>query len=434
MRTREGRPVCDICDRVGNIRQDCYARVDQLNQYQNSQNVHPRPQSGPRIAALEFAGTTEQVVAQFNLEKPQRVNPPFTANPDADHIKRGYESGPTRKVDKSTMTIPPSNQLNHQRGEQEAQPEKVYYARRSNPPTFDSTEVQNQRKSPNDELKASSCHAQPTKCALYQVMNATPLQTPLFSPQQPTNQPQELSNANQATKVQSKSNRNKQGSAKPKTTKSTPRSFPSQRTAFVIGKINDRATKLLVDSGACISVINYQLVKNVLQKDDAHHEVTTSTFPEVYIVSGEKLPSIGQIRVSLLLNGRRFPCQFHVMSNMAHQAVLGRDFLQSNGAIVNFSKGKIKLDKTHPLKMTLGDEHTRPLAILTVQEYSPVARQNDASKLPHAFIHRCKKARHLFLKFLIILLLMSPHSHVNSQVTQESTSALHKGSKLVSDP
>ena len=141
MRTREGRPVCDICDRVGNVRQDCYARVDQLNQYQNSQNVHPRPQSGPGIAALEFAGTTEQVVAQFNLEKPQRVNPPFTANPEADQIKRGYESGPTRKVDKSTMTIPPSNQLNHQRGEQEAQPEKVYYATRSNRPTFDSTEV-----------------------------------------------------------------------------------------------------------------------------------------------------------------------------------------------------------------------------------------------------------------------------------------------------
>lgn len=56
---------------------------------------------------------------------------------------------------------------------------------------------------------------------------------------------------------------------------------------------------------------------------------------------------------------------------------------------------------------------------------------------PHyysAFIHRCKKARYFFLKFLIILLLMSPHSHVNSQVAQESTTLLHKGSKLVSDP
>ena len=230
-------------------------------------------------------------------------------------------------------------------------------------------------------------------------------------------------------KVQSKSNR-KQGSAKPKKTKSTQRSFPSstqQENAFVTGKVNDCPTKLLVFSGACISVINYEFIKKVLQKTDAHQEVTPSTFPEVHTVSGEKVSTIGQIQVTLLLNGRQFP----------YQAVLGRDFLQSNGAIVNFSKGTLKLDKTYSLKMTLGEERTRPLAILTFQENRPVARRNSVSKLPHyysAFIHRCKKARHFFLKFLIILLLMSPHSHVNSQITQESTTVLHKGSKLVSDP
>ena len=38
------------------------------------------------------------------------------------------------------------------------------------------------------------------------------------------------------------------------------------------------------------------------------------------------------------------------------------------------------------------------------------------------------------LRFLIILLLMSPHEHVNSRVKQESTTVLHKGSKLVGFP
>ena len=101
-------------------------------------------------------------------------------------------------------------------------------------------------------------------------------------------------------------------------------------------------------------MINYKFVKEVLQ-DDAHPEMTPSTFPEVHTVSGEQLPTIGQIQVTLLLNGRQL--QFHVISNIAYQAVLGRDFLQSNGAIVNFSKGTLKLDKTYPLKMTLGEEH-----------------------------------------------------------------------------
>ena len=98
MRTREGRPVCDICGRVGHVRQNCYARVDQRNQYQNPRNTWPHTQTGPGIAALEADGTAEPVVAQFN-------------------------------------------QPNHQQKEKEAQPEGAYYARRSNPPIFGSTEV-----------------------------------------------------------------------------------------------------------------------------------------------------------------------------------------------------------------------------------------------------------------------------------------------------
>ena len=167
--------------------------------------------------------------------------------------------------------------------------------------------------------------------------------------------------------------------------------------------------------------------------DNAHPEMTPSTFPETHTVSGEKLSTIGQIQVTWLLNGRQFPCQFHVINNVAYHAVLGRDFLQSNGAIIDFSEWTLKLDKTYPLKMTPGEEYSRPLALLTVVKTSPVARSNDVDKflreLPHyysAFVHRCKKARHFFLKFLLILLLMPPHGHVNSQIKQKSTTALLK--------
>ena len=72
--TREGRPVCDICGRVGHVRQNCYARVDQRNQYQNPENTQPRTQSGPRITALEAEDTAEQVVAQFEHHKLIRCN------------------------------------------------------------------------------------------------------------------------------------------------------------------------------------------------------------------------------------------------------------------------------------------------------------------------------------------------------------------------
>ena len=100
LRTRERCPVCDICVRVGHVRQNCYARVDQRNQYQNPQTNQRHPQSGPRIATLEAKATSEPAVAQFNHQYPPTVNALFASDAQDDKINRGYDS---------TMTFRPSN-------------------------------------------------------------------------------------------------------------------------------------------------------------------------------------------------------------------------------------------------------------------------------------------------------------------------------------
>ena len=90
VRTREGRPVCDIFGRVGHVRQNCYVRVDQRNQFQNLQNTQPRPQTSPRIAALEAESTAEPADAQFNHQEPPRVNSFFALCTQDEKINRGY--------------------------------------------------------------------------------------------------------------------------------------------------------------------------------------------------------------------------------------------------------------------------------------------------------------------------------------------------------
>ena len=288
VRNRKGRPVCDICGRVGHVRQNCYARVGQRSQYQNPQNTQPHTQTGPRIAALEANGTVEPVVAQFN-------------------------------------------QPNHQQKEQEAQPEGVYCARRSNPPIYGSTEVPRistiqavkpmnyssvkkngarardmlktefTEPAPNSKLQ---CHSDQThstfhpqqsqekatepetytdpkpnsseKVIVMTTSNKQNLQETnaeqtvathshpaamaedqvriissderytivddsfqFASDQEPTHQRQGVSSSNQETKVHSKSNRNTQGSAKPKKTKPTQRTFLTntpQRTPLALVK------------------------------------------------------------------------------------------------------------------------------------------------------------------------------------------------------
>ena len=261
------------------------------------------------------------------------------------------------------MTFPPSNQLNHQQGERETQPGRVYYARRSNPPTFGSTEVPristiravqpinynsvkknearardilkteftepalNSKRQSRSDQTHSTFHPQhsqenATEPETYaktkpnssekiivmttshkenlQVTNATQTVATHSDPaeddqvgiissdnrytiaddslqsapdQEPTHQRQDLSSSNQETKVHSKSNTNTQGPEKPKKTKPTQHRFlPNilQRTAFVIGKINDCPTTLLIDSGACI-LSSWNLESKALSRVQANH-------------------------------------------------------------------------------------------------------------------------------------------------------------------
>ncbi|XP_078374384.1 uncharacterized protein LOC144657917 [Oculina patagonica] len=204
-------------------------------------------------------------------------------------------------------------------------------------------------------------------------------------------------------------------------------SLPSkqeQRNAFVTSKIHGCPVDLLVDSGACISVIDAAFLQEAFPEGTSPI-IVPSTYSRVDTVSGEKLPTAGKIEVPLSFNGREFPCQFHVIENMTTNAVLGRDFLLTNDAIINFADGTLKLDNTHAITLSLKATPARPLATLTVQTSQ---RQNNDKPAPTfsnfargPSIFQCKKTAIFFLKFLIILLLLSPHGHARGQDLKLST-------------
>ena len=166
-----------------------------------------------------------------------------------------------------------------------------------------------------------------------------------------------------------------------------------------------------------------------------------SSTSEVETVRGDKLPTIGQLQVPLSFNGRKFTCQFHVIENMTYNAVLGRDFLFSNGAVINFASGTVSLDKVKPIELTLKPIDLRPLVSLSVHNSHPTNRNHDETAIPFLiklipydhFGQQLKKAAIFFLKFLIILLLMSPHGHVTTARDYQATTAKDVG-PLTSHP
>lgn len=82
--------------------------------------------------------------------------------------------------------------------------------------------------------------------------------------------------------------------------------------------------------------------------------MSEGSLSSVQTVSGEKVPVLGKITIPLQLQGREYTCEFHVMQNLAYDAILGRDFLQMNGALIDL------VDSTLSFK---GTEYVREQAI-----------------------------------------------------------------------
>ena len=101
----------------------------------------------------------------------------------------------------------------------------------------------------------------------------------------------------------------------------------------VEGKIAGQTVQLLVDTGACVSAIDEQLFTKIYGQ--SLPKMTDGSLSSVQTVNGEEVSVLGKISVPLQLHGREYFCKFHVMQNLTYDAILGRDFLQNNGAQID---------------------------------------------------------------------------------------------------
>ena len=71
--------------------------------------------------------------------------------------------------------------------------------------------------------------------------------------------------------------------------------------------------------------------------------MTNGSLPLVQTISGDKVPVLGKITVPLKLNGFEYSCGFHVMKNLALDAILGSDFLQQHRARIDLATYSLTL-------------------------------------------------------------------------------------------
>ena len=100
-----------------------------------------------------------------------------------------------------------------------------------------------------------------------------------------------------------------------------------------------KQVQLLVDTGACVSAIDEQFVHKTYGQ--FLPKMTNGSLTSVQTISGDKVPVLGKISVLLKLNGFEYSCGFHVMKNLAYDAILGRDFLQRHQARIDLETNSL---------------------------------------------------------------------------------------------
>ena len=105
------------------------------------------------------------------------------------------------------------------------------------------------------------------------------------------------------------------------------------------GKIAGYPVKLLVDTGATITVLNAACFHKIPSL--ASLKPSTSSVPAINTVSGERLPILGQVTLPLAIKGRCYSWRMYAIEDLGFEVVLGRDSLEDNGAVIDFRNGTV---------------------------------------------------------------------------------------------
>ena len=105
----------------------------------------------------------------------------------------------------------------------------------------------------------------------------------------------------------------------------------------------DKALKhLLTPELQFNSVIDKEVLQEVYKEQLL--KLQTDNLGDVKTVSGEALPILGMFTTALDIANGSFSCTFIVVQDLPYDALLGRDFLRENGAIINLKESTLQLD------------------------------------------------------------------------------------------
>ena len=109
-------------------------------------------------------------------------------------------------------------------------------------------------------------------------------------------------------------------------------------TAVIMGSIGQHNLEIMMDSGSSISLLAQAYVEQMIN-------ITEKPLPKVLLrtASGIPLPIVKYVTASVVIqNMQRMQQDFFVVSDLIVPAILGLDFLQQHGLVLDFSNNFVQ--------------------------------------------------------------------------------------------
>ena len=110
---------------------------------------------------------------------------------------------------------------------------------------------------------------------------------------------------------------------------------------MITGDIAGQTVNFRLDTGACASIIEEKLLNKIYGQGATTW--TNGSVQFVETITGQKVPLLGKVKIPVKINGVLYPSCFRVVQGLCHEAILGHDFLQAYGAVINFKNKRLKL-------------------------------------------------------------------------------------------
>jgi hypothetical protein len=119
----------------------------------------------------------------------------------------------------------------------------------------------------------------------------------------------------------------------------TPWGFKASNLVLIDAKINSFPVTALLDSGSCTSLINIDVVKEL------GYEMKPYTGKRLKAVNDEEVVIYGQVKLPILfgdeIHTQELEYDFLVTDKMENNLILGENFLEATGAIIDYSQKKV---------------------------------------------------------------------------------------------